>query len=69
MSSERLQTRIRSQAMRLMASEAFMGLSRRRARLKRRLTGQAPVVHYFHQVDDPYSHLAVQKLDALEGGL
>ena len=23
------------------------------------------VVHYFHQVDDPYSHLAVQKLDAL----
>ncbi|MBO6703507.1 MAG: DsbA family protein [Pseudomonadales bacterium] len=28
-------------------------------RLKRR---GAPLVHYFHQVDDPYSHLAAQKL-------
>ena len=24
-------------------------------------------MHYFHQVDDPYSHLAVQKLDVLQG--
>jgi 2-hydroxychromene-2-carboxylate isomerase len=29
------------------------------------LTGGSPEIHYFHQVDDPYSHLAVQKLDAL----
>ena len=49
-----------------MASEGFLGAARRRARLKRRLSGQAPAVHYFHQVDDPYSHLAVQKLDALK---
>ena len=63
---QQLQTRIRSRAMRLMASEAFLGSARRRARLKRRLSGQAPAVHYFHQVDDPYSHLAVQKLDALK---
>ena len=24
-----------------------------------------PTIHYFHQVDDPHSHLAVQKIDAL----
>lgn len=24
------------------------------------------MVHYFHQADDPYSHLAIQKLDALK---
>ncbi|MDE0366723.1 MAG: DsbA family protein [Gammaproteobacteria bacterium] len=65
MNPERLKTRIRSQAMRLMASEAFLRSSRRRARLRRRLSGEAQAVHYFHQVDDPYSHLAVQKLDAL----
>ena len=52
--------------MRLMTSEAFLRSSRRRARLRRRLSGEAQAVHYFHQVDDPYSHLAVQKLDALK---
>ncbi len=61
-----LETRLRSQAMRLMASEAFARLLRRRARLRRRLSGKAQAVHYFHQADDPYSHLAVQKLDALK---
>ena len=66
MNPERLKTRIRSQAIRLMASEAFVNSSRRRARLKRRLSGEAQAVDYFHQVDDPYSHLAVQKLDALK---
>ncbi|MXW49400.1 MAG: 2-hydroxychromene-2-carboxylate dehydrogenase, partial [Gammaproteobacteria bacterium] len=66
MNPERLKTRIRSQAMRLMTSEAFLRSSRRRARLRRRLSGEAQAVHYFHQVDDPYSHLAVQKLDALK---
>ena len=52
--------------MRLMTSEAFLRSSRRRGRLRRRLSGEAQAVHYFHQVDDPYSHLAVQKLDALK---
>ena len=33
-----------------------------RGRLARR--GQ-PTIHYFHQVDDPYSHLTAQKIDAL----
>ncbi len=32
---------------------------------RRRLARQRPTVHYFHQVDDPYSHLAVQKLPQL----
>ena len=66
MNPDRLKTRIRSRAMRLMASEAFLQSRRRRARLKRRLSREAQAVHYFHQVDDPYSHLAVQKLDALK---
>ena len=33
-----------------------------RGRLARR---RQPTIHYFHQVDDPYSHLAAQKIDAL----
>lgn len=33
--------------------------------LRRRLTGAAPIVRYFHQVDDPYSHLAAQMLAPL----
>lgn len=51
--------------MRWLSSSRFQEFVRRRARLSRRLRRQAPVVHYFHQVDDPYSHLAVQKLDEL----
>jgi 2-hydroxychromene-2-carboxylate isomerase len=46
--------------------------SRRRLRLQRairdlgrRLTGRPAVVDYFHQVDDPYSHLAAQMLPRL----
>jgi 2-hydroxychromene-2-carboxylate isomerase len=27
---------------------------------RRRISGRPPTVHYFHQVDDPYSHLAAQ---------
>ena len=60
-----LQTRIRSAAAGFLSSKAFADLLRRIARGKRALTGKPPTVHYFHQVNDPYSHLAVQKLDAL----
>ncbi|TNF85977.1 MAG: 2-hydroxychromene-2-carboxylate isomerase [Gammaproteobacteria bacterium] len=60
-----LETRIRSTGARLLSSRGFQRLSRNRARLKRRLGGGQPEIHYFHQVDDPYSHLAVQKLDQL----
>ena len=52
--------------MRLVASEGFAAMRRGRARAGRVLRGEAMAVHYFHQVDDPYSHLAVQKLAALQ---
>ena len=38
---------------------------RRRAERKRQQSGQPHVVEYFHQVDDGYSHLAVQMLSQL----
>jgi len=48
--------------MRLLASPGYRRYRQLAARLRRR---GVPELHYFHQVDDPYSHLAVQKLDAL----
>ncbi|MDA0977294.1 MAG: DsbA family protein [Proteobacteria bacterium] len=45
-----------------LASRTRTRMVRARARLRR---SGPPVVHYFHQVDDPYSHLAVQKLREL----
>lgn len=61
-----LETRFRSTAMRALSSAGFQHLQRGRAQFLDRLGRRPAVVHYFHQVDDPYSHLAVQKLDALE---
>lgn len=58
-------TRIRSTLMRIMTSDTRRRFSYFRGSLKRRLSGGTPTVHYFHQVDDPYSHLAIQKLDQL----
>ncbi|MBT4161416.1 MAG: hypothetical protein HOC70_16625 [Gammaproteobacteria bacterium] len=43
-------------------SDTHRNLARLRGRLRR--TGK-PIVHYFHQADDPYSHMAAQKLDLL----
>ena len=60
-----LETRIRSTAMRSFSSTGFQRLMQSKARLARQIRQQAPAVHYFHQVDDPYSHLAIQKLDQL----
>ena len=40
-------------------------VSRGVAGLGRRLRGSAPVIDYFHQVDDPYSHIIAQLLAAL----
>ena len=58
-----LKTRLRSTAMRYFASPGYAEKLRNKARRQR---GNEPAtVHYFHQVDDPYSHLAVQKLDQL----
>lgn len=61
----KLQTRLRSTFMRVVGSAAFQRSLHVRARLRRRLQGEPPVVHYFHEVADPYSQLAVQRLDAL----
>ena len=61
----KLQTRLRSTAMRYLSSESYQQKQRERARRRRERRDEPPVVHYFHQVDDPYSHLAVQKLDSL----
>ena len=58
-------TYIRSTAASFLSSAGFLGFLQTRGRLQRRLSGTPPTVHYFHQVDDPYSHLAVQKLDQL----
>ena len=60
-----LQTRIRSTVAGLLTSTKFEALSRHIARGRRRMSGMAPAVYYFHQVDDPHSHLAVQKLNQL----
>ena len=50
---------------RLLTSTDLRQLRRRWAAGSRRLRGQLPTVHYFHQVDDPYSHLAAQRVQAL----
>jgi 2-hydroxychromene-2-carboxylate isomerase len=56
-------TWLRSKFMMRLSSGRFQS---RRQRQGRRARGpEGAVVHYFHQVDDPYSHLAVQKLPAL----
>lgn len=61
-----LRTRIRSAVMRHLSSETYLLKQRRRAARQRAKQQIPPTVHYFHQVDDPYSHLAVQKLQQLQ---
>ena len=61
-----VKTRIRSTAVSTFASARYLNFLRGKARLGRKLSGKPAAVHYFHQVDDPYSHLAVQKLDQLK---
>lgn len=58
----RLSTRLRSYAMRLLGSQGLLNLTRKAARLRRKLRGQKPTIYYFHQVDDPYSFIMVQQL-------
>jgi 2-hydroxychromene-2-carboxylate isomerase len=49
----------------LLTSPRRRRLARNIAALKARLRGERPTVRYFHQADDPYSHLAVQMLPRL----
>ena len=62
-----IRTRIRSTMMRFMVSEFFAKRRRAAARRQGRKQGGLPCVHYFHEASDPYSHLAVQRLDLLRG--
>jgi 2-hydroxychromene-2-carboxylate isomerase len=50
-----------------LASRGFLTVARAGAELRRRLSRAPHRVHYFHRVDDPYSHLAVQILPRLAG--
>ena len=58
-----LRTRIQSRIGGWLASEA--AASRRERRARRQRGSAAPTIHYFHQVDDPYSFLAAQRLNDL----
>ena len=49
----------------LLTSPALRDSRRLLASAKRRLTGSKAQLHYFHQTDDPYSHLMAQLLPAL----
>ena len=62
----KLETALRSLVMRTLASRSRQRLVRGRARLRRRFGGGEPMVYYFHQADDPYSHLAAQVLGGLQ---
>lgn len=53
---------IRSAIMRRMADAGRRDARRERAERRRRRAGRPHEVWYFHQVDDPYSHLAAQAL-------
>jgi 2-hydroxychromene-2-carboxylate isomerase len=60
-----LKTTIQPRATALMTSNATRDLRRRFVENVRMLTGRPHCIQYFHQVDDPYSHLAAQLLEAL----
>lgn len=50
----------------LLTSTKLQGGRRRRAALRRKLSGQKPTVHFFYQPDDPYSPLLASCLPALQ---
>ena len=45
------------------ASESRLESRRRKAEQRRKQAGAPHVVDYFHQLDDPYSHLAIQVIE------
>lgn len=53
---------IRSAVIRRVSDHRLKEKKRQQAEARRLKTNSPHVVHYFHQVDDPYSHLAVQVL-------
>lgn len=61
----RLMRRVQSLVIRNLVSARTRDRRRLRAEKKRQGAGEPHRVEYFHQVDDPYSHLAVQMLEPL----
>ena len=49
----------------ILTSRTLRDARRAAATLRRRVGGNAAQVHYFHQADDPYSHLTAQTLEGL----
>jgi 2-hydroxychromene-2-carboxylate isomerase len=60
-----LSVRLKARIMGRIAGAAAERARQRRGRWRRRLRGGHPTIRYFHQPDDPHSHLAVQTLDRL----
>ena len=60
-----LQRRVGSRLIRLLASPRTARAVHRVAEWRRQLSGAPHRIDYFHQVDDPYSHLAAQCLEPL----
>lgn len=60
-----MRTLILRSATTLLTSPTRRRLARDGAALAARLRGERPTVRYFHQADDPYSHLAAQMLPRL----
>ncbi|MFM6990396.1 MAG: DsbA family protein [Rhodoferax sp.] len=60
-------THIARHFVRLYTHPVLRRVRRAKATLVRKLTGRKAQVHYFHQADDPYSHLCVQVLQGLAG--
>lgn len=56
---------IRSTITAALTSNAVRDARRAIFGVRRKITGARPTVHYFHQADDPYSHLAAQLLQPL----
>ena len=60
-----LKTQIARNFVRVYTHPGLRRLRRARAALWRKITGASAQVHYFHQADDPYSHLCAQVLGRL----
>ncbi len=61
----KLSTFLRSRIMTLMSSQERRARRHEKFAKERVKNGTKPEIHYFHQADDPYSHLSVQVLEAL----
>ncbi len=60
-----MRAKIRSTTIAALTSHAVRDLRRAIFGARRKIAGARPTVHYFHQPDDPYSHLAAQLLQPL----